>query len=54
MNILVTAGGDVRLLDFGIAKLLAEDATEETQLTRVAGRALTPDYASPEQVAANR
>jgi serine/threonine protein kinase len=50
-NILVTVGGDVRLLDFGIAKLLgSEDATQETQLTRVAGRALTPDYASPEQV----
>jgi len=50
-NILVTASGEVRLLDFGIAKLLGtEDATQETQLTRVAGRALTPDYASPEQV----
>ena len=50
-NILVTPSGDVRLLDFGIAKLLAEDEiAHETQLTRLAGRALTPDYASPEQL----
>jgi serine/threonine-protein kinase len=50
-NILVTAGGQVRLLDFGIAKLLANDEqARETQLTRLAGRAFTPDYASPEQV----
>ncbi|GMV60352.1 MAG: hypothetical protein AMXMBFR72_34420 [Betaproteobacteria bacterium] len=50
-NILVTADGQVRLLDFGIAKLLAEDDTaRETQLTQLAGRALTPDYASPEQI----
>ena len=50
-NILVTAQGDVRLLDFGIAKLLADnDTAQETQLTQMAGRALTPDYASPEQI----
>jgi serine/threonine-protein kinase len=50
-NILVTIGGDVRLLDFGIAKLLVDDDTaQETQLTQLSGRALTPDYASPEQV----
>lgn len=49
-NILVTAGGDVRLLDFGIAKLLADEAAHETQLTQLSGRALTPDYASPEQI----
>ncbi len=49
-NILVTASGQVRLLDFGIAKLLAEGEAEETEITRVGGRALTPDYASPEQV----
>jgi eukaryotic-like serine/threonine-protein kinase len=50
-NILVTANGEVRLLDFGIAKLLQdEDGGEATELTRIAGRALTPDYASPEQI----
>lgn len=51
-NILVTDEGAVRLLDFGIAKLLDDSRSEvhETELTRVAGRALTLDYASPEQV----
>ncbi|HET9862108.1 MAG TPA: serine/threonine-protein kinase [Steroidobacteraceae bacterium] len=48
-NVLVTAAGDVRLLDFGIARLVAED-NEATQLTAVSGRALTIDYASPEQI----
>jgi eukaryotic-like serine/threonine-protein kinase len=46
-NILVTESGQVRLLDFGVAKLLV-DETDRTQLTSVYGRALTPDYASPE------
>ncbi|MFO1316570.1 MAG: serine/threonine-protein kinase [Burkholderiales bacterium] len=49
-NMLVTADGQVRLLDFGIAKLLEGDTTRETALTQVAGRALTLDYASPEQI----
>jgi eukaryotic-like serine/threonine-protein kinase len=49
-NILVTADGQVRLLDFGIAKLMEGDRTQETQLTQVAGHALTLDYASPEQI----
>ncbi|HEX8415043.1 MAG TPA: serine/threonine-protein kinase [Sphingomicrobium sp.] len=50
-NILVTADGQVRLLDFGIAKLLVGDGgAAETQLTQVGSRMLTPDYASPEQV----
>ncbi|WP_295641169.1 serine/threonine-protein kinase [uncultured Methylibium sp.] len=50
-NILVSADGRVRLLDFGIAKLLADDEqAHETQLTELSGRALTPDYASPEQI----
>ena len=49
-NILVTADGQVQLLDFGIAKLMEGDRTEKTFLTELAGRALTPDYASPEQI----
>ena len=49
-NILVTPAGAVQLLDFGIAKLLEGESTRETELTRVGGRALTLDYASPEQV----
>jgi eukaryotic-like serine/threonine-protein kinase len=49
-NILVTAEGQVRLLDFGIAKLLDEGSAFPTQLTELSGRALTPDYASPEQI----
>ncbi len=49
-NILVTTDGQVRLLDFGIAKLLAGDRTRATALTEYAGRALTLDYASPEQI----
>jgi serine/threonine protein kinase/tetratricopeptide (TPR) repeat protein len=49
-NILVTAEGEVRLLDFGIAKLLDDRPAKATQLTELSGRALTPDYASPEQI----
>lgn len=49
-NILVTAQGDVRLLDFGVAKLLQDDEGS-AQLTRALGCAVTPDYAAPEQVA---
>ena len=49
-NILVTADGQVRLLDFGIAKLMEGDSAQETALTKAAGRALTLDYASPEQI----
>ena len=50
-NILVTPEGDVRLLDFGVAKLLEDDASLSPNLTQLMGRAVTPDYASPEQVA---
>lgn len=45
-NILVDTGGRPKLLDFGIAKILAA-ATDQT---RTQERVLTPDYASPEQV----
>ncbi len=50
-NILVTDEGQVRLLDFGVATLLEpEGAALDTPLTRATGRALTPGYASPEQI----
>jgi eukaryotic-like serine/threonine-protein kinase len=49
-NILVTPGGGVKLLDFGIAKLLDDGKAAATRLTEISGRALTPDYASPEQI----
>jgi len=48
-NILVTDSGQVRLLDFGVAKLLAQE-DEQTELTELYGRPLTPEYASPELV----
>ena len=51
-NILVDSSGQVKLLDFGIAKLLedADGLTEASEITRSGGNALTPDYAAPEQV----
>jgi serine/threonine-protein kinase len=49
-NILVTAAGEVRLLDFGIAKLMTDGQAHETELTQLGGRALSLQYASPEQI----
>jgi eukaryotic-like serine/threonine-protein kinase len=51
-NILVTTDGTVKLLDFGIAKLLNHGNGSNTvsELTRMNERLLTPEYASPEQI----
>ncbi|MEM8996457.1 MAG: serine/threonine-protein kinase, partial [Acidobacteriota bacterium] len=58
-NILVAAGGQIQLVDFGIAKILAPDdapdapdaglSKGEADETRTGARWLTPNYASPEQ-----
>ena len=42
--------GQVRLLDFGIGKLLEADAPAPGNETQFGGRLFTPDYASPEQI----
>ncbi len=47
-NILVTGEGEVRLLDFGVARVLTASDARRAPLTRVYGQALTPDYAGPE------
>lgn len=48
-NVMVTTDGQVKLLDFGVAKLIDADS-EEDDLTRLVGAAYTEAYAAPEQL----
>ncbi len=57
-NVLVSVDGQVKLLDFGIAKLIEDDSqwgsartVETSALTRDGSAALTPEFAAPEQLA---
>ena len=52
-NILVTDGGEVKLLDFGIAKQL-ESLDAPSDRTRTGLRLMTPAYAAPEQIRGER
>ncbi|NBC04426.1 MAG: tetratricopeptide repeat protein [Bacteroidetes bacterium] len=49
-NILVDNHGTVKLLDFGIAKILEDEPQEGAPVTKTGLFLMTPEYASPEQV----
>lgn len=49
-NILVTHEGEVKLLDFGVAKFLNPELAGEMNQTQTQFRVMTPEYASPEQI----
>lgn len=50
-NVLVSDTGELKLLDFGIARLTAPDGDGANLPTHTATRVMTPEYASPEQLA---
>lgn len=50
-NILVTNHGIVKVIDFGIAKILEDEDSTQEELTRTGILPMTPAYASPEQIA---
>jgi eukaryotic-like serine/threonine-protein kinase len=49
-NVLVRKDGDVKLLDFGIAKLIEAESPEQQSPLTISGTAMTPEYAAPEQL----
>ena len=49
-NIMITAAGEVKVADFGLARVVRETDTEETSLTQIGITMGTPLYMSPEQV----
>jgi eukaryotic-like serine/threonine-protein kinase len=53
-NILVTDEGTVKLIDFGIARIVGGDPASDDALTRTGARWMTPEYGAPEQVRGER